>query len=157
MKDINCNPFLKFNNEWALVTSGSKDKFNSMTISWGSMGTLWHKPIVTIYVRPDRYTFNFLKKHDIFTISFYDEKYKKELGIMGRKSGRDIDKVKEINFSPVYLENGITYMEAYQTIVCKKIYVQQIDKNNIPDFALKLYDEGAEAHYIIIGEVIDII
>ena len=48
MNDYNINPFTKFNNEWALVTSGTPNKFNSMTISWGSMGTLWFKDIITI-------------------------------------------------------------------------------------------------------------
>ena len=57
----NINPFEKFNSEWALVTAGTKDKFNSMTISWGSFGTLWFKKVITIYIRPDRYTFKFLE------------------------------------------------------------------------------------------------
>ena len=70
------NPFEKFNNEWALVTAGTKDNFNSMTISWGSFGTLWFKKVITIYIRPDRYTFKFLEENDTFTISFYDEEYK---------------------------------------------------------------------------------
>ena len=74
MENYNVNPFEKFNKEWALVTAGTKDKFNSMTISWGSMGTLWFKDIVTIYIRPDRYTFKFLEENDTFTVSFYDEK-----------------------------------------------------------------------------------
>ena len=95
MTEYKINPFDKFNHDWALVTAGNKDHFNSMTISWGSMGTLWNKSIVTIYIRPDRYTFSFLKESDTFTVSFYDDNYKKELLMFGRNSGRDMDKVKE--------------------------------------------------------------
>lgn len=154
MENYNVNPFEKFNKEWALVTAGTKDKFNSMTISWGSMGTLWFKDIVTIYIRPDRYTFKFLEENDTFTVSFYDEKYRKELTMFGRNSGRDMDKVKESGFTPVVLENGITYEEAKETIVLKKMYMEQMNKDLFNDDALKCYTEGAPAHYIIIGEVI---
>ena len=153
MKEYNINPFNKFNKEWALVTAGTKDKFNSMTISWGSMGTLWFKDIITIYIRPSRYTFEFLNSCDTFTISFYDEKYKKELGIFGSNSGRDMDKVRFTNFNPLILEDGITYKEAKETIVLKKIYVQKLDKNLLIDND-NIYTSDEDEHYMIIGEVI---
>ena len=148
------NPFEKFNKDWALVTAGSKDKFNSMTISWGSMGTLWFKNIVTIYIRPDRYTFDFLSNNDYFTLSFYDEKYRKELTMFGRVSGRDVDKVMESGFSPVFLNKGITYKEASETIVLKKIYMQQLNKDSFNSDILNCYTNDAPAHYMIIGEIV---
>ena len=148
------NPFEKFNKEWALVTAGNKDKFNSMTISWGSMGTLWFKNVVTIYVRPERYTFDFLKDSDYFTVSFYDEKYKDRLIMFGRCSGRDVDKVSESGFSPLFLDKGITYKEAKETIVLKKIYMQKLDKKLLSS-DMDCYSDGGSEHYMIIGEVID--
>ena len=157
MKEININPFDKFNKDWALVTAGCKDKFNSMTISWGSMGTLWHKSIVTIYVRPERYTFDFLKNNDYFTVSFYDEKYREQLTMFGRCSGRDSDKVAKSGFSPIFLDKGITYKEARETIILKKIYIEQMNKDLFNEDVLNCYKDNGEAHYIIIGEVINII
>ena len=148
------NPFEKFNKEWALVTAGNNDKFNSMTISWGSMGTLWFKSIVTIYVRPERYTFDFLKSSDYFTVSFYDEKYKDRLIMFGRCSGRDVDKVSESGFSPLFLDKGVTYKEAKETIVLKKIYMQKLDKKLLSS-DMDCYSDGGSEHYMIIGEVID--
>lgn len=149
------SPFEKFDKEWALVTAGTKDKFNTMTISWGSMGTLWFKPIITIYIRPDRYTFDFLESNDTFTVSFFSEDKRNILGMLGRTSGRDIDKVKESGLTPQYLDNGITWKEANKTYVCRKLYMDQMDKDKFPDLALKCYREGDPAHYIIIGEVIE--
>lgn len=148
------NPFEKFNKQWALVTAGNKEKFNSMTISWGSMGTLWFKNIVTIYVRPDRYTFSFLEDCDYFTLSFYDEKYRNELTMFGRNSGRDIDKVSVSGFNPVFLDNGVTYKEASETIILKKIYMQQFDKDSFNSDILNCYTNDAPAHYMIIGEIV---
>ena len=47
----------KFDKEWALLTAGDSSKFNTMTISWGGFGTLWHKPVITVYVRKNRFIF----------------------------------------------------------------------------------------------------
>lgn len=151
---MNINPFDKFNKEWALVTVGDKNSFNSMTISWGSMGTLWHKDIITIYIRPDRYTFDFLKNSDTFTISFYDEKYRDILTMFGRCSGRDINKVERSGFNPVFMDDGITYSEANETIVVKKIYMEQLNKDLFSEEILCCYKDDGPAHYMIIGEVI---
>ena len=41
--------YSKFDSEWALLTAGTIEKFNSMTISWGGVGTLWGKPVVTAF------------------------------------------------------------------------------------------------------------
>ena len=54
--EFNANPFEQFHRGWALVTAGDEKQFNTMTVSWGSMGTLWNKPIITVYVKPVRYT-----------------------------------------------------------------------------------------------------
>ena len=154
LKKINVSPFTNFGFDWALVTSGTKEKFNSMTIAWGGMGTLWGLPVITVYVKPIRYTFNFLKENDVFTVSFYDKKYKKQLGIMGTISGRNNNKVSMVGFSPQFLENGgITYKQATVTYVLKKIYIQKLDKSLIPDFAIEDYYTTDEPHYIIIGKV----
>ena len=155
MNDYNINPFTKFDKDWAIVTAGTKDKFNSMTISWGSMGTIWNKKVITIYIRPERYTYEFIKNNDYFTVSFYDNKYKDKLLVFGTKSGKDIDKVKETNFTPKYLDNSITYEEAKETFICKKLYIEQMNKDSLPEEVKSFYGDMGESHYIILGEVID--
>ena len=81
--------YSKFDSEWALLTAGTSQKFNSMTISWGGVGTLWGKPVVTAYVRTSRYTHEFMDDNDYFTVSFYKEDMKRILGVFGSKSGSD--------------------------------------------------------------------
>ena len=90
-------------------------------------------------------------------MSFYDEKYREQLTMFGRCSGRDNDKVAKSGFSPVFLDNGITYKEARETIILKKIYLEQMNKDLFNEDALNCYKDNGEAHYIIIGEVINII
>lgn len=153
MKDIIKNLCDKLNSEWALLTAGNKKKFNSMTVSWGSFGVLWFKNVVTVYVRPERYTLEFLQKQDYFTISFYDKKYKKDLQILGTKSGRDTNKMEEISLTPKFLDNGITFNEASQTLVCKKLYVDQFDINKLDKQTKKQNYPTPQGHYVFIGEI----
>ena len=157
LKKFNLAPLYKIDKEWALLTCGKKEKFNMMTISWGGLGTLWHKPIATIYVRPNRYTNEFIENNDYFTLSFYDEEYKKDLGFLGSKSGRDIDKISYTNLTPEFIDNGITFKEANLTIVCKKIYFQDLDKKNIPKTEIDRFYNNEPVHRMYTGEVIDII
>ena len=98
--------FELFAKRWALVTAGNMDHFNSCTVGWGSLGTIWGRPgsggsIVTVYLHPARYTRDVMLESDHFTVSFFPEKYRGALGIMGSRSGRDHDKVSESGLTPV--------------------------------------------------------
>ena len=147
----------KFNQEWALLTAGDENKYNTMTISWGGFGTLWHKPVITVYVRKSRYTHKFLDNNEYFTVSFYDSEYKKDLGLLGSVSGRNKDKVSLTSLNPLFLNNTVTFKEANTTIVCRKIYNQDMDINSIPiDIKNKLYSDN-DIHTIFVGEVIEIL
>ena len=97
--------------EWMLVTAGNKDAFNTMTANWGGIGFLWNKPVVYVFIRPERYTFDFMEKSDYFTLSFLGEENKSIHKICGSKSGRNIDKVKETGLKPVFTENGNVLFE----------------------------------------------
>ena len=156
MKEIFCNPFEKFNSDWALLAAGPAGNCNAMTISWGSMGTIWGKPVITVYVRPDRYTWGFLKENDSFTVSFYPEQYRDALMYMGRESGRDGDKAAAAHLTVKPLDGCVTFGEAQETFVCKKLYMHQLDRDACPEAAKQIYRGGVEPHWLIMGEVIDV-
>lgn len=159
-----------FRNQWALVTAGNKDKFNSCTVSWGSMGTLWTKDkesgsMITVYLHPARYTCEFLKNEEYFTVSFFDPEYKKALGVMGSTSGRDIDKVEKSGLTPIEIDNQITYKEAKTTYLCRKVYQHQFSKEDIAVDVQEYYKSKPQAypldengqwqpHYMFIGEIV---
>ena len=157
LKDFNLAPLYAIDQEWALVTAGIKEKFNTMTVSWGGLGTLWNKPIVTLYIRPNRYTYEFTENSEYFTLSFYDEKYRKSLEIAGTKSGKNSDKLSLMNLTPLFLNKSITFEEAKLTIVCKKIYFQDLDIKNVPEYESTRFYNKEPIHRMYIGEVIDII
>lgn len=148
--------FRLFDREWALLTAGTREKYNTMTISWGGAGTLWGKPVVTVYVKPVRYTHGFMETSDFFTVSFYPEACRQALMLLGSTSGRDGDKVAKAGLTPKFLENAVTFAEARATLLCRKIYRQDLDINAIPSEAMGNYKTEAP-HTMYIGEVVDII
>ena len=91
--------FSIFDDRWGLCTAGTPREYNTMTIGWGTMGTIWGPPkkgkqIITVFIRESRRTHQILQKEDEFTVCFFPEKYRKDLGILGSKSGNDVpDKI----------------------------------------------------------------
>ena len=105
-----------------LITAGNEEKCNTMTASWGGVGIMWGKNAVTTYIRPQRYTKEFVDANDTFTISFFDESYRKALNICGSVSGRDKDKIKEAGLTPYFVDGTAAFEEANLILVCKKMY-----------------------------------
>ena len=81
IEDLRFNPFTKIGKEWMLITAGDENAHNTMTASWGALGEMWGKHVATVYIRPQRYTKEFVDQKDIFTISFYSEEYRQALNI----------------------------------------------------------------------------
>ena len=69
VEELKLNPSTLIGKEWALLTAGNKDGYNTMTVSWGQMGELWNKPTTVVYIRPQRYTKEFVDKSDYYTLS----------------------------------------------------------------------------------------
>ncbi len=161
-----------FRKQWALVSAGTIEKFNTCTVSWGSMGTIWTRPgksgsAVTVYIHPSRYTCEFLKECEIFTVSFYPQECRKALGYLGSHSGRDEDKVAASGLTPLAFGDSVTFREAKTTFLCRKVYGAPFDKTGLADDIKEYYASRPEAfppdedgdwnpHWIFIGEVIDV-
>ena len=140
-----------------LLTSGNSSHFNSMTIGWGSLGIMWHVPIVMVGVRPTRYTYEFMEKYDSFTICGFAPEYKTALNIMGSKSGRDIDKVKETGLTPCESSSIETpgFAEASIIIECRKIYSDDLNKEKCSQLILDFYKDR-EYHRLYIGQILKV-
>lgn len=156
-KQLSGNVFSDFDSGWALLSAGKKDSYNTMTISWGGLGWLWRRPVAYIFVRKSRYTHEFVDANEIMTVSFFEpEKYRKELGILGSKSGRDMDKMTDSGLTPIWLEDAPAYDEARKILICKKLYKNPLNINAVPKEVLEeAYEPGlTELHDAYIAEVI---
>lgn len=154
--EIVLNPFKTIGKDWLLISALKNDQVNTMTASWGGVGVIWNKNVVTVYIRPQRYTKEFVDANDYFTLTFF-EGYKKELGILGSKSGRDGDKIGEVGFEIEMVENQPTFNEGKMTFVCKKLYNGKIIPDGFIDDELdsKYYPEK-DYHCVYIGEIISV-
>lgn len=144
----------------AFLTCKNNDETNMMTISWGSIGYMWRKPVFMALVRTSRYTYEFLNSSNEFTISIPESGALSEaLKICGTKSGRDINKVNNANLNLVngkvvdceVIEGCSKYYE------CKKVFVQPMDIDNIVDENIKntFYHEKEVPHVLFFGEIVE--
>ena len=155
---LEMNPFIKLSKEWALVTSGSKAKFNTMTVSWGGVGVLWGKNGVFIIIRDSRYTKEFIDNGDFFSLSFLNEQYREALSFCGSKSGRDHDKFAEAGLTPAF-RHSIPYPdESNLVILCRKMAAVPITEDSFTDASImeKWYATN-DMHTMYVGEIIDVL
>ena len=149
--------FKAFDKNWALLSAGNRDSFNSMTISWGMLGTIWSRPAATVYVRTSRYTHEFMDREDTFTVSFFPESMKDVLRIAGTRSGREIDKMHLQGLELCEDTDDIVYKNAEITLVCKKLFVQRLNAESIPAEVMASHYPTRDMHDMYIGEVVDVI
>ncbi len=155
--EFNTEIFSQYDKKWALLTAGKEADFNTMTISWGGLGTIWGKPVATVYVRTSRYTHDYMDANEYFTISFFPEEYKQILGVLGSKSGREMDKINDSGLSAVKAGDSVSFKEAEVTLVCRKLFRQELSVTNMPEDIAKSMYEGQAPHDMYIGEVVEII
>ncbi len=129
------------------------EDFNTCTI-WG--GPNGGRPIVTIYIRPDRYTIEYLKKTDTLTVSFFPEEYRKDLGYLGSHSGRDEDKVAKTKLTPVPIGDTVTFRQAERTFLCKKLYQGQFQREGLAEEIGQGIYGNWEPHRMFVGEILEV-
>ena len=152
------NAFDLIGKGWMLVTAGGKAKFNTMTASWGGIGWLWNRPVAFVFIRPERFTHDFVEREERLTLSFYREDCRGILQFCGTKSGRDVDKVKETGLRPVALESGaMTFEQARLTLDCRKLFKSPMAAANFIDRSIleKWYNDrpGGSLHDVYVVEI----
>lgn len=155
IRSLTVNPFERLHKQWALLSSGSAESFNMMTVSWGALGIIWQKPSCTVYVRESRYTKEFIDRNACFTLSFLKDGHRDALNTLGSRSGRDLDKMKESGLTPVFVDGCPTFAEAELVLVCRKVYSVPMPLENFYDSAIakENYPTG-DIHVQYIGEII---
>lgn len=150
------NPFRLIGKDWMLVTAGTLNSFNTMTASWGGVGVLWNKNVCFVFVRPSRYTYEFIEQHDTLSLSFFSEEYRDALKLCGSKSGRDVDKVKLCGLSPIPSSGGsVTFEEARLVLTCKKLYACDLTENCCLDSSLLQNYQNGDFHRMYVCEILN--
>lgn len=157
-KDAVTRAFQNLGNEWALLAAGDEKKSNAMTVSWGSLGFIWQRPVVMVMVRPQRYTYEFTEAEEMFSVSFYERKHRRALSVMGTKSGRDGDKVAEAGLTPCLIDGVPGFEEAYLTVIARKLYRGKLEEAGFLSKAVdaEFYPEK-DYHTLYFGELVRVV
>lgn len=143
-------------NQWLLLTAGTMEDCNMMTVAWGSVGCMWNRPFAQIVVRPQRHTLKYIEACDSFTLCGFPDKYRKDLQHLGTVSGRDCDKLAGTELTLMPSESVLSpgYNEASLILECRKMYRQEMNPLGfITDAGVKVYPEK-DYHVIFFGEIV---
>ena len=152
--ELSGNAIQRISKQWALASAQKPDgAVNTMTISWGGLGYLWNQPVAFLFVRPQRYTYEFVESADGFSLCFFPEKYRKELQYCGTISGRDEDKIAHCGFTVAH-QDGVPYFEeAEAVLICKKIYAQNLTGDcALSELVTNQYPTG-DYHRMYVGAI----
>ena len=135
-KVLDENVFKLIGEQWMLVTAGNAEKFNMMTASWGGLGFLWNRPVAFVFIRPQRYTFDFVERNEGFTLSFFGEEYRK--------------------LTPFATPSGnMAFEEASLVLDCRKCYTDMIEKGNFIDYeTVARWYPHEDFHKMYVAEII---
>lgn len=149
--------FSLIGDRWMLVAATDKSgRTNAMTASWGGMGVLWGKKVAFVFIRPQRYTKRFVDEAEKFTLSFFDDSYKKMLGYMGKVSGKDEDKIAKSGLTVTDRNGAPVFKEASLTLVCRKMYRDTLKEENFIDKSIieKWYPQK-DYHDVYVAEIVE--
>ncbi len=132
-EELDFNAFKTIGKEWLLVTAEKDGKCNTMTASWGGLGIMWNKPVAYIFVRPQRYTAEFIDASERLTLSVLPENYRKDLQYFGTVSGRDEDKIDKSGLALLQEGNTAYFADSNTAFICRKLYRQHLTKSSFID------------------------
>jgi flavin reductase (DIM6/NTAB) family NADH-FMN oxidoreductase RutF len=146
--------FRLLDKDWMLITAGQSSHFNTMTASWGGFGILWHQPVAFIFVRPPRYTYQFLEQYDWFTLCFFGKGFRDILNYCGSRSGRDFDKIAKTGLVPLETGKGnIYFKDARLVFECRKVYYHDLLPGHFLDPKIESNYPSKDYHRMYIGKI----
>lgn len=150
---LELNPFSSIGEDDFLLTSGTKDSWNTMTAGWGGFGYMWNRPAVFVFVRESRYTLEFLDRNEMFSMSFFppDEKFRHVLSTAGTKSGRTFDKMGMLGLTPVEADGTIVFEQANLMLTCRKAARIPVGKETFIDSGIMNNYPQGDWHYCFVG------
>ena len=166
IKELQVNPFNLFGKDWMALTAGTeKNGFNTMTVAWGHLGSIWERgnhhnclPTAICYVRPSRYTKKYMDKEEYFTLSHFAPKYKKTLGYLGSHSGRNEDKIKATGLTPVFSDESTYFAEADLVFICRRLYQAPLLETGYVDKGLIDFNyPDRDFHEVYVGEIVKVL
>ena len=139
--------------DWMLITVSDGDAANAMTASWGSLGVLWNKNVLTCFIRPQRYTYALAEENDRMSFAILPESYRNALRYCGSHSGRSAHKIVDAGLSTCKIDGVPVIKEADTVLICRKLYTDDLKENRFLDPTLLSNYENKDFHRMYICEI----
>ena len=158
-EEISDNVFTLVGKDFMVITAGKEKHYNSMTAGWGGFGIYFNKAASWCMLRANRYTLELIQKEQTYTLSFFSEEYKEQVMFLGSKSGRDSEKMKEVQLTSVPTPSGdMTFKEARLIIGCKLTELTTVKPDDFymeenKDFIDEAFKEANDYHKLVFGEI----
>jgi flavin reductase (DIM6/NTAB) family NADH-FMN oxidoreductase RutF len=106
----------------AIVGASSRNQINYMSCAWHT-ALSFDPPLFGILISKKRFTHRIISEAKEFTVNFIDCRRVKLSAQMGRRSGHDMDKIKEfqVKLSPSKIIKSPILEEAYVSFECKLV------------------------------------
>lgn len=153
------NPFVTVGRDWMALAMGKDAGMNSMTISWGTAGVLWNRPVFTVFVSKDRHSKGLMDKESYFTVMAFPKTAKNRDGLLyigSHSKNDDENKSASAGFTVEYTESGNPlFREAGLAFECRIIYRSEFKKDLLPQNVREMYD-GMGLHTMYVGEIVNV-
>lgn len=123
------------------------EKPNIITVAW--TGTICTNPaMLYISVRPERYSYDILKETGEFVLNLTTKRLARATDYCGVRSGRDVDKFKEMNLTPMESEQvGVPLIaESPVNIECKVTEIKELGSHHM--FLAKVLAVHVDEEYL---------
>lgn len=143
---------------WMLISVANRETGipNTMTASWGTVGVLWNKPVLTCFIRPQRFSYPLACREARMSFAFLPEQYRAALQYCGAHSGRDGDKFAAAGLTPAFTsdDDPVPYpAEASLVVVGRKLYEDDLREGNFLDPSLFRNYPHKDFHRFFICEI----
>ena len=153
------NLFTLAGKDFFAITAGKRDNYNSMIGSGGGMGLLFRKPIMWCLLRANRYTLELILREQTYTLTYFPEENKNQMLLLGSKSGKDSDKMKEVDLTAIQTPaKNMSFKEAKLIIECKLMQIttpkmEDYYSQEAKDWLKEVYKDANDFRKYVFGEI----
>ena len=142
-----------------LVANDGDGRPNAMTIGWAQVGIIWGRKIMSVMVRPSRYTYRCMAAGGDFAVCVPYPAQADSVLFCGTESGRDHDKFAECGFTPEPAA-GLKSPGIAECGVCWHCQIVNhadfVPERIMPEICKQCYSSG-DYHRIYFGQILKVV
>lgn len=129
---------------------------NVMAIGWGTIGTIWSRPVFIVMVRPSRYTYQIIEETGEFTVNVAPLELKEKVAYCGSISGRNSNKFQETGLTPMPAKTVKTPLvkECHIHFECRVLHKNNLLPSEINQEILSEYYSSKDFHRVYFGQIL---